>query len=38
LRELNCDRGQGYLFARPQPAELIEQLFITAADDRLRAA
>ena len=24
LRELNCDRGQGYLFGRPRPAELVE--------------
>ena len=23
LRELNCDRGQGYLFGRPRPAEII---------------
>jgi diguanylate cyclase (GGDEF)-like protein len=38
LRDLDCDRGQGYLFARPQPAELIEQLFATDADERPRAA
>lgn len=24
LRDLNCDRGQGYLFGRPRPANLIE--------------
>jgi diguanylate cyclase (GGDEF)-like protein len=26
LRELRCDLGQGYFFARPQPAEAIEAL------------
>jgi diguanylate cyclase (GGDEF)-like protein len=38
LRELDCDRGQGYLFARPQPAELIERLFALDADELPRAA
>ena len=38
LRELDCDRGQGYLFARPQPAEFIEQLFATDIQDQQRAA
>jgi len=39
LRALNCDRGQGYLFARPQPAEVVEQLFVTdPAVGFLRAA
>jgi EAL domain-containing protein (putative c-di-GMP-specific phosphodiesterase class I) len=23
LRELKCDRGQGYLFGRPRPADII---------------
>ncbi|HUF99723.1 MAG TPA: EAL domain-containing protein [Ilumatobacter sp.] len=25
LREMGCDRGQGYLFSRPRPASLIER-------------
>jgi len=25
LRDLDCDRGQGYLFGRPRPADLIEK-------------
>jgi diguanylate cyclase (GGDEF)-like protein/PAS domain S-box-containing protein len=27
LREVGCDRGQGYVFGRPRPAELIETEF-----------
>jgi EAL domain-containing protein (putative c-di-GMP-specific phosphodiesterase class I) len=26
LRSLGCDRGQGYLFSRPEPAEVITTL------------
>ncbi len=35
LRELGCDRGQGFLFARPQPAEAIGALLHQA--ERLAA-
>jgi diguanylate cyclase (GGDEF)-like protein len=38
LRELDCDRGQGYLFARPQPPELIERLFAAAPIKEQRRA
>jgi EAL domain-containing protein (putative c-di-GMP-specific phosphodiesterase class I) len=24
LREISCDHGQGYVFGRPRPAELVE--------------
>lgn len=32
LRELRCDRGQGYLFGRPRPAEIIEAERSVAAE------
>jgi diguanylate cyclase (GGDEF)-like protein len=31
LRALGCDRGQGYLFARPEPADTISQLLTGSA-------
>ena len=34
LRGLDCDRGQGYWFARPLPADEIEQLLATARGPR----
>jgi EAL domain-containing protein (putative c-di-GMP-specific phosphodiesterase class I) len=37
LRVLGCDRGQGYLFARPQAADGIDRL-LSAAGDPQRAA
>ncbi len=30
LREINCDHGQGYVFGRPRPAELIESEYALA--------
>ena len=32
LRDLRCDLGQGYFFARPQPAEAIEELLGSTSD------
>jgi diguanylate cyclase (GGDEF)-like protein/PAS domain S-box-containing protein len=34
LRALGCDRGQGYLFARPQPADTISSLLLGATTSR----
>jgi diguanylate cyclase (GGDEF)-like protein/PAS domain S-box-containing protein len=34
LRAFGCDRAQGYLYARPQPAEAITNLFAAARGDR----
>ena len=37
LRALGCDRGQGYLFARPLPEAAVEAL-LAAADGRVSSA
>ena len=37
LQTLGCDRGQGYLFARPVPADELTPL-LTARNARPRAA
>ncbi|HEY4753389.1 MAG TPA: EAL domain-containing protein, partial [Candidatus Limnocylindrales bacterium] len=34
LRALDCDRGQGFWFARPLPADAMEQLLASAAGPR----
>jgi diguanylate cyclase (GGDEF)-like protein/PAS domain S-box-containing protein len=34
LRALDCDRAQGYLYARPQPAPAITELLASAQDSR----
>jgi diguanylate cyclase (GGDEF)-like protein/PAS domain S-box-containing protein len=38
LRNLGCERGQGYLFARPAPAEVLSQLLLAGAPPEARAA
>ncbi len=35
LRQLSCDRGQGYLYARPLPAAELEALLATSQGDRV---
>jgi len=35
LRELACDRGQGYWFSRPLPASALEALLATATGERV---
>ena len=30
LRALGCDRGQGYLFAKPLPADRVTELLVAA--------
>ncbi len=34
LRDLDCDRGQGYWFARPLPADEMERLLASATGSR----
>ena len=34
LRELGCDYGQGYLFARPRSAERVRTLLAGWSDER----
>jgi EAL domain-containing protein (putative c-di-GMP-specific phosphodiesterase class I) len=40
LRQLGCDRGQGFLYARPLPPEDMERLLTEAASPKrlLKAA
>jgi diguanylate cyclase (GGDEF)-like protein/PAS domain S-box-containing protein len=38
LRSLGCDRGQGYLWAKPLPAERLGQLLVERRDGGLKAA
>jgi EAL domain-containing protein (putative c-di-GMP-specific phosphodiesterase class I) len=35
LRDLACDRGQGYYFARPMPPESLRALLVATSDERL---
>jgi diguanylate cyclase (GGDEF)-like protein/PAS domain S-box-containing protein len=37
LRTLGCERGQGYLFARPQAAEIIGSMLAAASEDAAAA-
>jgi EAL domain-containing protein (putative c-di-GMP-specific phosphodiesterase class I) len=38
LRAFGCDRAQGYLYARPQPAEVITNLLAAARWDTAQAS
>ena len=38
LREVDCDFAQGYHFARPGPAEAIDELLRTPGESRPQAA
>ena len=38
LRALGCDGGQGFLFARPEPAEVVTSLLRQEADREIRRA
>lgn len=38
LRELDCDIVQGYLYSKPQPAAVIERMFLIPAMEKKKAA